>query len=119
MTVPDYPNLFVLSGPNTALAHGGSVLLVTECQMRYVTAVIREMLEKQISDVEVRRDVHDEFNRRVDAEHAELVWTHPGMNNWYRNAKGRVFAPMPWRIVDYWKMTREPQLNDYHVRIAA
>ncbi|MBC7599415.1 MAG: NAD(P)/FAD-dependent oxidoreductase [Polaromonas sp.] len=119
MTVPDYPNLFVLSGPNTALAHGGSVLLVTECQMRYVTSVIREMLENQISDVEVRRDVHDEFNRRVDAEHTELVWTHPGMNNWYRNAKGRVFAPMPWRLVDYWKMTREPQLNDYHVRTAA
>jgi 4-hydroxyacetophenone monooxygenase len=119
MTVPDYPNLFVLSGPNTALAHGGSVLFVTECQMRYVTAVIREMLENQISDVEVRREVHDDFNRRVDAEHAELVWTHPGMNNWYRNAKGRVFAPMPWRLVDYWTMTREPQLNDYHIRTAA
>jgi 4-hydroxyacetophenone monooxygenase len=117
MTVPDFPNLFVLSGPNTALAHGGSVLLVTECQMRYVTSMIREMLESQISDVEVRRDVHDEFNRRVDAEHAELVWTHPGMNNWYRNKAGRVFAPMPWRLVDYWKMTREPKLSDFHVRV--
>jgi 4-hydroxyacetophenone monooxygenase len=119
MTVPDYPNLFILSGPNTALAHGGSVLLVTECQMRYATGLLREMLENQISDVEVRREVHDEFNERVDAEHAELVWTHPGMNNWYRNAKGRVFAPMPWRLVDYWKMTREPRLDDFHVRVTA
>lgn len=119
MMVPDYPNLFVLSGPNTALAHGGSVLLVTECQMRYVTSMLREMMERQISDVEVRREVHDEFNERVDAEHAELVWAHPGMNNWYRNARGRVFAPMPWRLVDYWKMVREPRLADYHVRETA
>lgn len=118
MMVPDYPNLFVLSGPNTALAHGGSVLLVTECQMRYVTSMLREMMEKKISDVEVRREVHDEFNERIDAEHADLVWTHPGMNNWYRNARGRVFAPMPWRLVDYWKMVREPKLADYHLRVA-
>jgi 4-hydroxyacetophenone monooxygenase len=119
MMVPDYPNLFVLSGPNTALAHGGSVLLVTECQMRYVTSMFREMMEGQFSDMEVRREVHDEFNERVDAAHAELVWTHPGMNNWYRNASGRVFAPMPWRLVDYWKMVREPNLADYHVRKTA
>jgi 4-hydroxyacetophenone monooxygenase len=119
MTVPDYPNLFVLSGPNTALAHGGSVLLVTECQMRYVTGVLREMLEQGISDLEVRPEVHDAFNERIDAEHAELVWTHPGMNNWYRNAQGRVFAPMPWRLVDYWRMTRSPRLEDYQVRVPA
>ena len=73
------------------------------------------MFERSLSDVEVRDDVHDRFNDRVDAEHADLVWSHPGMNNWYRNARGRVFAPMPWRLVDYWHMTREARAEDYHL----
>ena len=38
--------------------------------------------------------------------HAELVWTDTRMTNWYRNEHGRVVAVMPWRIVDYYAMTR-------------
>ena len=64
----------------------------------------------------VKRSVHDAYNDRVDAEHAELVWTHPGMTNWYRNASGRVFSPMPWRLVDYWTMTQTPDLTEFDIR---
>jgi 4-hydroxyacetophenone monooxygenase len=35
------------------------------------------------------------------------------MNNWYRNRAGRVFIPMPFRLVDYWGMTTEPRLDEY------
>ena len=84
-----------------------------ECQVRYITTLLCRMIERNIERVAVRRDVHDRFIERVDAEHAELVWTHPGMNNWYRNQRGRVFGPMPFRLVDYWTMTREPDLGDY------
>lgn len=113
ITVPDYPNLFVMTGPNTALAHGGSLIFISECQVRYITGVLRAMLEQGLDTVEVRREVHDDYNARVDAEHAELVWSHGGMRNWYRNDKGRVFSPMPWRFVDYWRMTREPDMSDF------
>jgi 4-hydroxyacetophenone monooxygenase len=75
--------------------------------------MLREMIERGIDEVEVDRALHDAFNERVDAEHAKLVWSHPGMNNWYRNAKGRVFIPMPFRLVDYWQMTHAPRLDDY------
>ena len=115
ISVPDYPNLFVTYGPNTGLAHGGSIILVTECQVRYAVTMIREMIERGIDQVEVKQDVHDRYNERVDAEHAQLVWTHKGMDTWYRNRKGRVFAPMPFRLVDYWTMTREPKLGDYQL----
>ena len=113
ISVPDYPNLFILTGPNTGLAHGGSLIFVSECQVRYVTGLLREMIERGLSSIEVQADAHDAYNQRVDAEHADLVWTHPGMRNWYRNAQGRVFSPMPWRLVDYWQMTRLPDLQPY------
>jgi 4-hydroxyacetophenone monooxygenase len=38
------------------------------------------------------------------------------MNNWYRNRRGRVFGPMPFRLVDYWRFTREPDLDDFEAR---
>ena len=113
ITMPGFPNLFVTTGPNTGLAHGGSAIFVSEVQVRYITAMLREMFERSLSDVEVLAPVHDAYNDRVDAEHAELVWTHPGMRNWYRNAQGRVFAVMPWRLVDYWQMTHEPDLSEF------
>lgn len=116
MTVPDYPNLFCLYGPNTNLAHGGSVIFQVECQMRYVSSSLVAMLQRNATSVEVRRDVHDDYNRRVDAEHQKLVWTHPGMSSWFRNAKGRVFSPMPWPMVDYWSMTHDPDLSEYVIR---
>lgn len=116
ITVPDYPNLFVTYGPNTGLAHGGSLIFVIECQVRYITTLLRNMIERSVDRLEVRREVHDRYIEKVDAEHAELVWTHPGMNNWYRNRHGRVFGPMPFRLVDYWKLTREPDLDDFEAR---
>lgn len=118
ITVPDYPNLFCLLGPGTGIAHGGSAIFQAECQMRYVTDCLVKMIEGGISAIEVRPDIHDEFNMRFDAEHAELVWSHPGMRNWYRNDRGRVFGPMPWRLVDYWAMTHDADLSEYRRTLA-
>jgi 4-hydroxyacetophenone monooxygenase len=44
-----------------------------------------------------------------------MVWTHQGMDTWYRNSKGRVVSPMPWRVLDYWTMSRAADLEDYVV----
>jgi 4-hydroxyacetophenone monooxygenase len=115
ITVPDFPNLFIMTGPNTGLGHGGSFITILEYQIRYVMDLISTMVEQGLGTVEVRRDVHDEYVRAVDAAHARMVWTHPAMNNWYRNDDGRVVAVLPWRIVEYWEMTRAANLDDYVV----
>jgi len=47
-----------------------------------------------------------------------MIWTHPGMQNWYRNAAGRVVCTLPWRIVDYWGMTRHVDWHDFSVEPA-
>ncbi len=112
-TVHGFPNLFCVLGPNTALAHGGSIFFISECQIRYATACLVEMIENGQASIEVRKEVQDDYVARVDAEHAQLVWTHPGMRNWYRNDRGRVFSPMPWRLVDFWRMTHDPDFSEY------
>ncbi|MCX6522609.1 MAG: NAD(P)/FAD-dependent oxidoreductase [Actinobacteria bacterium] len=113
ITVPGFPNLFCMGGPNTGLGHGGSGMFVAECQTRYIVDAVEQMRRRGLRSLEVRREVHDEYVARVDAEHEQLIWTHPGMTNWYRNRAGRIVAIMPWRLVDYWQMTREVRLDDF------
>lgn len=118
LTVPDFPNLFVMLGPNTGPAHGGSVIFQAECQSRYITSCLVEMIEKDIAAIDVRPEVKDAYVKKVDAEHEQMIWTHPGMTTYYRNSHGRVFSAMPWRFVDYWEMTHDPDLRDYRVTSA-
>lgn len=115
VTVPDFPNLFLMYGPNTNPGHGGSYITIAECQITYIIDLLCQMVDGGYGAIECRADVHAEYNQRVDAAHEHMIWTHPGMNTWYRNGRGRVVANLPWRIVDYWKMTRSADLRDFHV----
>lgn len=113
VTVPGFPNLFMMYGPNTNLGHGGSYIWMGEIQIRYIVDLICSMVEEDIATVECSTDVCADYNRKVDAAHDKMVWAHRGMQNWYRNAQGRVVTNSPWRVVDYWRMAHEADLADF------
>jgi 4-hydroxyacetophenone monooxygenase len=54
-----------------------------------------------------------EYNDRVDTAHENMIWTHPGMTTYYRNSRGRVVVPGPFRVIDVWHMARVADLEDY------
>lgn len=111
--VPDFPNLFTLYGPNLQPGHGGSLIFVVEMQVRYVMDMLQAMFSSGIGSVEVRPEVHDRYIEGVDAAHEQMVWSHPGMTNYYRNERGRVTVNSPWRNVDFYEMTKAANLDDY------
>ncbi|MFL3020215.1 MAG: flavin-containing monooxygenase [Candidatus Poriferisodalaceae bacterium] len=111
--VPNFPNFFTLYGPNLQPGHGGSLIFVVEMQVRYIMDVIQKMLDQNLGAVEIRRDVHDRYNEDVDQAHTQMVWTHPGMESYYRNERGRIVVNSPWRNVDFYAMTREADLSEY------
>ncbi|HEY5636205.1 MAG TPA: NAD(P)/FAD-dependent oxidoreductase, partial [Burkholderiales bacterium] len=113
ITVPGFPNFFMLYGPNTNLGHGGSAIFHAECQVRYIARTLVAMIEGGVDAIDVRPEAHDDWVARVDAEHADLIWTHPGVSNWYRNRHGRVVSTSPFRLVEYWNMTHEADLRNY------
>ncbi|MEJ7931405.1 NAD(P)/FAD-dependent oxidoreductase [Ramlibacter sp. AN1015] len=113
MTVPGFPNFFLLYGPNTNLGHGGSVIFHLEIQVRYILGCLQLLADTASRAMECRQQVHDDYNQRVDAAHEAMVWTHAGVNNWYKNRLGRVTTNSPWRIVDYWTMARAPREADF------
>lgn len=115
ITVPRFPNLFLLYGPNTNLGYGGSAIFNTECQVHYIVRCLQAMQTQGWAAIECRDDVHDRYNETVDRMHESMVWARQDVENWYRNAAGRVTTNSPWRLVDYWAMTREPDLSDFVV----
>jgi 4-hydroxyacetophenone monooxygenase len=113
ITVPKFPNLFVLYGPNTNIVVNGSIIYFSECEVRYVLGCLRLLVEGGHDALEVRPDVHDEYNRSVDEANARRVWGAAHVNTWYKNALGRVSQNWPFTLQEYWRRTREPDPGDY------
>lgn len=106
--VPGFPNLFITYGPNTNLAHGGSIIFQAECQVHYILASIEMLLERGAAAMECTKEAHDAYNDRLDQVLSRMVWTNEGVTNWYQNKRGRVTTNSPWRLVEYWELTRKP-----------
>jgi 4-hydroxyacetophenone monooxygenase len=111
--VPGMPNFYCLYGPNLQAGHGGSLLMTLEVQARYIRRTLQAMFRAGLGSVECKAEVCSAYNDRVEAAHASMVWTHPGMSTYYRNSRGRVVVNSPWRNVDFWHLAREPDLADF------
>ena len=115
MTVPGFPNLFLLYGPNTNLVINGSILIMVECQVRYAVEAIGQLLRSGHRTMSCRRDVHERYGRDMEEGNAHMVWGVADVPTWYRNARGRVTQNWPYDLHTYWDRTREPDLADYEL----
>ncbi|HVM99327.1 MAG TPA: NAD(P)/FAD-dependent oxidoreductase [Caulobacteraceae bacterium] len=113
MTAPGFPNFFMIYGPNTNIVVNGSIIFFSECSVRYITGCLELMAERGAETLEVRQDVHDAFNEKVDAMNAKMAWGAPQVTSWYKNAKGRVSQNWPFPLVDYWTATLKPNPADF------
>lgn len=113
VTVPDFPNFFILNGPNTNAGHGGSAVIATEFQVRYVMQALGHLIEHELAALEVSEDVFWGYNKELDDALSRCIWVHPGMTTYYRNDAGRVVISSPWKYIDYWQRTVEFRSDDY------
>ena len=113
MTVPGFPNFFMLYGPNTNLVINGSILIMVECQVRYAVEAIGALLRAGRRTMSCRRDVHERYGREMEEGNATMVWGVADVPTWYRNARGRVTQNWPFDLHTYWDRTRRPDLADY------
>ena len=114
ITVPGFPNFFCMYGPGTNLAHGGSLIFHSECQMRYITKCIEELIDGGHRTMEPRRDRYEDWHERSQRELRTLVWSQPSVkHSFFKNEYGEIHVLSPWRIVDYWAWTKEPDLDDF------
>jgi 4-hydroxyacetophenone monooxygenase len=115
ITVPNFPNFFVMYGPNTNIVVNGSIIYFSECEVRYILGCLEVLLRGGHRAMEPRKDRHDEYNRRIDEGNLGMAWGVATVNSWYRNAKGRVAQNWPFSLVEYWDQTRAPDPTDYEL----
>ncbi|HEY2709770.1 MAG TPA: NAD(P)/FAD-dependent oxidoreductase [Caulobacteraceae bacterium] len=115
MTAPGFPNFFMIYGPNTNIVVNGSIIFFSECSVRYIVGCLELMAETGAATLEVRQDVHDAFNVKVDAANEKMAWGAPQVSSWYKNDLGRVSQNWPFPLVDYWTATLKPNPADFLV----
>lgn len=87
-TIPEFPNLFMMVGPNTGLGHSSMVFII-ESQVAYIRDAIRTMRTHRLATVEPREDVTAQFNAGLQQRMKRTVWTTGGCASWYLDSEGR------------------------------
>lgn len=113
MSVPGFPNFFITYGPNTNIVVNGSIIFFSECSIRYILGCVKLLADTGARAVEVKKAVHDDFNRRVDEANAGWAWGSPNVSSWYKNSFGRVSQNWPFGLIDYWRATLAPNPDDF------
>jgi len=111
-SVPGFPNMFLLAGPNTGIGHTSLVFLL-ECQVAYVFDCLRVMVDQGLDTVEVKRQAWEAYNEELQARSQGTVWLTGGCQSWYLDVNGLNTTLYPDFTFKFRARTRRFNLDDY------
>jgi cation diffusion facilitator CzcD-associated flavoprotein CzcO len=111
MTVPGFPNMFLMYGPNTNTS-GGSIVVYLEAQAAYLRQALQALQARAAGALEVREDVEAASDRALQARFAGTAWLE--CNSWYRDEQGRIVANWPGYMRDYLQSTQTLDPAQFH-----
>jgi cation diffusion facilitator CzcD-associated flavoprotein CzcO len=111
-TVPGFPNLFFIAGPNTGLGHNSMVVMI-ESQLRYVLDALERMERAGLGAVDARWDIVERFNTRLQERMQRTVWATGGCTSWYQTRSGKITTLWPGSTWEFALRTRRFKLADY------
>jgi cation diffusion facilitator CzcD-associated flavoprotein CzcO len=111
ISVPGFPNLFLLYGPNTN-GGTGSVISTIESAMAHVIAALGALRNADARTIEVRREAAARFDRELRAALATTVW-HTGCTSWYVDENGNDPNQWPWLWSTYRRRTARIEPGTY------
>lgn len=112
LSIPGFPNLHLMYGPNTNLGHS-SIVLMLEPQADYVGLVLRYLRDHDLSTVEVTEAATDRYNAMIDGGLAGSVWNAGGCSSWYIDASGRNSVMWPGYTSEYRKLMSHFDPDDH------
>jgi cation diffusion facilitator CzcD-associated flavoprotein CzcO len=98
--VTDFPNLFLIPGPNVGLGHN-SVVVMFEGQINYALGAMREMRARGAKTIEVRPEAQEGYNREIQKRLENTVWNSGGCSSWYLDKHGVntvIWPDFTWRF---------------------
>jgi cation diffusion facilitator CzcD-associated flavoprotein CzcO len=103
ITVPGFPSMFILYGPNTNTS-GGSIIVYEEAQAGYVGQALEAVRARGAAALAVRPEVEAASDRELQSQFAGTAWT--ACDSWYRDESGRIVTNWPRYMRDYERRTR-------------
>jgi cation diffusion facilitator CzcD-associated flavoprotein CzcO len=100
VAVPEFPNFFILYGPNT---NGGEIIFHLEHQSRFAVRAMKRMMRTGTTSVEVRRGVFERYNRWIQKKMAGTAWV--VSNNYYKARTGKIVTQWPYGALFYGFLT--------------
>ncbi len=110
ITVPGFPSMFVMFGPNTNTS-GGSIITYLEAQAGYVRQALQHVRDRGAGAIGVRPEVEAASDRALQARFSGTAWTQ--CDSWYRDERGRIVANWPGYMREYLRATSELDLNEF------
>nr|WP_196812130.1 NAD(P)/FAD-dependent oxidoreductase [Nocardia sp. CNY236] len=110
MCVPEFPNMFIVYGPNTNLG-AGSVIYMLESQARYIRQGVRYLTDRPGRHLAVRADTEQRWDDWLQRRMKSSAWNF--CSNWYQNHSGRIVNNWPCRSLIYRLKTRTFDIADY------
>ena len=104
-SIPGFPNLFVVTGPNTGIGHT-SAIFVIEAQMSYIMKSIATLKQKNARAIEVTPEAEADYTQMIHAEMEKTVWKTGGCQSWYQSKSGHVVAMFPGFSFTYRQMAQ-------------
>jgi 4-hydroxyacetophenone monooxygenase len=108
MTVPHFPNFYMMYGPGTNLGYSGNLVFSSEVQASFIGSCIRMAVENGWKELEVLEQPFEEYLERTARKLEEFVWSTPYGTTYFRNKQGRVTTNCPWTLLQQWSWSREP-----------
>jgi 4-hydroxyacetophenone monooxygenase len=99
------------------VVHGGSIVMFSELTAKYIVDALRVLLERGERTMDVRSDVFEDYNRRVDEANRARAWGFSKVNSWYKDVRGRVGQNYPFTAAEYYQRTNSVVTADFNFGI--
>ncbi|VDC07261.1 unnamed protein product [Peniophora sp. CBMAI 1063] len=112
LSVPHFPNFYMLLGPNTAGGHA-SVVFNEEVQIDHALQLIRPVVQGKAAAFEVKEGVFGRYNEWLQGRLRKSVWAHCRSYYRGRTEDGRNYAIFPGPVSLFWWITHKVRFSDY------
>ena len=96
ITVPGFPNFFMLYGPGT---NGGDIVSMLEGQASYAVRAVKRMVRERVTAIEVRPRFEAAWSRWLQSKMEGTSWTMS--NNYFKAPTGKVVTQWPYGNTQY------------------
>ena len=115
ITAPNFPNLFLLVGPNSPASHS-SLLPILEWYTRYIFQMVDKLQTEDIKAYEPKQGAVKDLYNHTHELMKRLAWS-SACRSWFKNGRthGPVTAIYPGSRLHFFELLKTPRYEDYEI----